>query len=205
MEVGDININWHGQLEEVLSDEGERCMCYAWLHNNSHKLFSRLNTIITLPVIVMSTIAGSASIGSQSLFSDPKIASVVIGVVSLGVGVLNTISSFFGWAKRAEAHRIASLQHEKVYRFILIELALPRGERMAPKDMLKVVREQCDRLKEMSPEIPDKIINRFKERFGSTTPDVKKPEITNGLDPILIFSADAQTPVRITGSLPPPS
>ena len=39
MEVGDININWHGQLEEVLSDEGERCMCYAWLHNNSQKLF----------------------------------------------------------------------------------------------------------------------------------------------------------------------
>ena len=204
MEVGDININWHGQLEEVLSDEGERCMCYAWLHNNSQKLFSRLNTIITLPVIVMATIAGSASIGSQSLFSDPKIASVAIGVVSLSVGVLNTISSFFGWAKRAEAHRIASLQHEKVYRFILIELALPRQERMAPKDMLKVVREQCDRLKEMSPEIPDRIITRFKERFGSTTPDVKKPEITNGLDPILIFSADAQTPVRITGS-PPPS
>ena len=152
----------------------------------------------------MATIAGSASIGSQSLFSDPQVASVAIGVVSLSVGVLNTISSFFGWAKRAEAHRIASLQHEKVYRFILIELALPRQERMAPKDMLKVVREQCDRLKEMSPEIPDRIITRFKERFGSTTPDVKKPEITNGLDPILIFSADAQTPVRITGS-PPPS
>jgi hypothetical protein len=189
-----MEIQWHSQLEQVLSDEGERSMCYAWLHNNSQKLFSRYNTFITLPVIVMSTIAGSASIGS-SLFPNPAIASIVIGIVSLSVGVLNTISSFFSWAKRAEAHRIASLQHEKVYRFILIELALPREERMAPKDMLKVVRDQCDRLQEISPQIPDNIILIFKDKFGTTTPDVKKPEITNGLDPIEVFSPSASSPI----------
>jgi hypothetical protein len=68
---------------------------------------------------------------------------------------------------------------------------------MAAKDMLKVVRDQCDRLQETAPQVPDEIIALFREKFGTTTPDVKKPEITNGLDPIFIYSIDASTPKRL--------
>jgi len=188
------DVSWHSQLERVISDEGERCLCFSWLHGKSQKMFSKLNTMISIPVILMSTIAGSASIGSANLFSDPTIAGVSIGTVSLMVGVLNTISSYFGWAKRSEAHRIAAVTYEKVYRFILIELAMPREERMAARDMLKVVRDQCDRLQETSPQVPDQVIWEFKKKFGDSTPDLKKPEITNGLDPIFVYSIEAATP-----------
>ena len=184
-------VSWHSQLERVISDEGERCLCFSWLHGKSQKMFSKLNTMISIPVIVMSTIAGSASIGSANLFNNSTVAGVTIGAVSLMVGVLNTVSSYFGWAKRSEAHRIAAVTYEKVYRFILIELAMPREERMAARDMLKVVRDQCDRLQETSPQIPDQVISEFRKKFGDSTPDVKKPEITNGLDPIFVYSVDA--------------
>lgn len=145
----------------------------------------------------MSTLAGSASIGSQSLFGDSPAASIAIGFISLGVATLNTVGSYFSWTKRSESHRIAGITYGKVYRFILIELALPRHQRMAPKDMLKVVRDQCDRLQEMSPQIPDVVIAEFKKKFGETTPDVKKPEITNGLDPILVHSTGMETPLLL--------
>jgi len=190
------DVSWHSQLERVISDEGERCLCFSWLHGKSQKMFSKLNTMISIPVIVMSTIAGSASIGSTNLFSNATIAGVSIGVVSLMVGVLNTVSSYFGWAKRSEAHRIAAVTYEKVYRFILIELAMPREERMVARDMLKIVRDQCDRLQETSPQIPDQIIWEFKKKFGDSTPDLKKPEITNGLDPIFVYSVDTAAPSR---------
>jgi len=198
-ETGDIH--WNSQLERVISDEGERSLCFSWLHSNSEKKYSKLNTYISLPVIVMSTIAGSASIGSQSLFKDAQIAGVSIGLISLTVATLNTVSSYFSWAKRAEAHRIAAITYQKTYRFILIELALPRAERMAARDMLKVVRDQCDRLNETSPQIPDSVIKMFKDKFSHSTPDLKKPEITNGLDPIFVYSIDAATPVKI-GDVP---
>jgi hypothetical protein len=42
------------------------------------------------------------------------------------------------------------------------------------------------------------IIQEFKEKFGSTTPDVKKPEITNGLDPILVHPPDMDSPLYKT-------
>lgn len=195
--MSDQEITWNTQLEHILSDEGERSLCFQWLHIKSEKLFSKLSTYLTLPVIIMSTIAGSASIGSQSLFGQSQAAGIIIGCISLGVATLNTVGSYFGWTKRSESHRIASITYGKVYRFILIELALPRSQRMAPKDMLKVVREQCDRLQEMSPQIPDVVIAEFKKKFGDTTPDVKKPEITNGLDPILVHSTGMETPILI--------
>jgi hypothetical protein len=197
-QMSDQEITWNSQLEQILSGEGERSLCFQWLHIKSEKLFSRLSTYLTLPVIVMSTIAGSASIGSQSLFGNAPAASIVIGCISLGVATLNTVGSYFAWTKRSESHRIAAITYGKVYRFILIELALPRNQRMAPKDMLKVVRDQCDRLQEMSPQIPDKVIAEFKKKFGDTTPDVKKPEITNGLDPIIVHSTGMETPLLLS-------
>ena len=189
---GKHEITWNRQLERILSDEGERSLCFQWLHNKSEKRYTKLNTYLSLPVIIMSTLAGAGSIGSESLFSDSKIGNILIGVTSLSVAMMNTVGGFFAWSKRSESHRIAALTYGKVYRFILIELALPREERMAPKDMLKVIRDQCDRLNETSPQIPDVIIAEFKEKFGQTTPDVKKPEITNGLDPILVHGQDVE-------------
>ena len=187
--MGDIH--WNSQLERVISDEGERSLCFSWLHSKSEKRFSKLNIYISLPVIIMSTLAGSASIGSKTLFDNAEGSNIGIGIISLSVGLLNTVSSFFAWAKRSEAHRIASITYQKIYRFILIELSLPRKERMAAKDMLKVVRDQCDRLQETSPQIPDIVIQEFKDKFGKSTPDLKKPEITNGLDPIYVYNLES--------------
>lgn len=194
--MGDVH--WNSQLERVISDEGERSLCFSWLHSKSEKRFSKLNIYISLPVIIMSTLAGSASIGSKTLFDNAEGSNIGIGIISLSVGVLNTVSSFFAWAKRSEAHRIASITYQKIYRFILIELSLPRKERMAAKDMLKVVRDQCDRLQETSPQIPDIVIQEFKDKFGKSTPDLKKPEITNGLDPIYIYNSES--PLRSKNS-----
>lgn len=190
-------ITWHSQLERILSDEGERCLCFQWLHSKSESRYTKLNTYLSLPVIILSTIAGAGSIGSQTLFGgNPQGASIGIGVISLSVATMNTVAGFFAWAKRSEAHRIAALTYGKIYRFILIELALPREERMAPKDMLKVVRDQCDRMHETSPQLPDIIIDEFRKKFGDTTPGVKKPEITNGLDPISVNTIGTMTPMQ---------
>lgn len=189
-----FDISWNSQLEKVISDEGERCLCYAWLHDRSEKRYSQFSTCITLPSIVLATLSGSASIGSGALFNNPSVANGIIGAITLSVGLLTTISSYFSWAKRSEAHRIACISYKKLYRFILVELALPRSERMAAKDMLKIVRDEAQRMEETSPQIPDKIINDFKKKFGSTTPEVTKPEITNGLDPIYVYPSNVDSP-----------
>ena len=187
MDIAIDKIKWNSQIERIIAEEGERALCYGWLHTKSEKRYSSLFNYIALPTIVLSTIAGTASIGSQSLFNDTLASSIGIGGISLMVAVLNTISTHFGWAKRSEAHRQTAVAYSKIHRFILVELSLPRAERMSAAEMLKVVREQTDRLQETSPQIPDVIIAQFKKAFGATTPDLSKPEITNGLDPIEVY------------------
>lgn len=188
-------IRWNSQIERILSEEGERAMCYSWLHTQSQKRYSALNNYIAIPTIVLSTVAGTASIGSQTLFNDPAASSIGIGVLSLTVGVLNTLASHFGWASLKESHRMTSSSYSKIHRFIMIELSLPRSERMEAQDMLKVVRDQLDRLHENSPQVPDQVILKFKKMFGDSTPDLSKPDITNGLDPIQVHR-EGQSPAQ---------
>lgn len=192
-------VTWNSQLERILSDEGERCLCFSWLHDRSEKKFTSLHTYITIPSIVLATLSGSASIGTTALINNSTIANLVIGTTTLSVGLLGTISSFFAWAKRAESHRIATITYKKVYKFILVELALPRSERMNAKDMLKVVRDETQRLEETCPQIPDDIIRVFKQKFEKTTPEVTKPEITNGLHAIYVYPGDAESPFTAAG------
>lgn len=127
-------------------------------------------------------------------------ASIGLGVVSLFISILNTTGSYFGWAKRQEGHRISNIQYSRLYRFLLVELGLPREERKAPQELLKYVREQYDRLQEISPLIPEPVAKQFKERFGSVV-DIQKPEELNGLDPIQIYPSiltNASTPSHPT-------
>ena len=180
-------VHWNSQLEKIISDEGERALCYSWLHDKSEERYRQFNNYITLPTIVGSTIAGTAAIGSKTLFGDSWYGNLGIGVLSLTVAIFNTVGTHFGWAVRAEAHRVARVDYSKIHRFIMIELALPREERTDANSMLKLVREQLDNLLASSPQIPNEIIVKFNNRFEGTTDNISKPGITNGLDPIEVF------------------
>jgi hypothetical protein len=182
------NIEWSVNLEEYFADLGEKSYCYGYLHKKAEAVYVYRRNFIDLPVIVLSTIVGTLSIGNSSLFGDmEQLAGIVIGCISLFVGVLNTVGTYFGWSKRAENHRLSSIQYNKLYRFISIELSLPRKERMQCADLLKVVRDQYERLQEVSPLIPEGILNDFKDRFKEYK-DISKPSEANGLEAIVIYS-----------------
>ena len=189
-------VHWNAQLERILASEGERALCFMWMHNRAEKRYSSFTSYIALPVIILSTVNGFVSAAGATITNDPRSLSVAVGVVSMGVGVLNTLTSYFSWAKRAEAHRMVSLQYSKIHRSIMLELALPREERIRANDMLKMVRDQLDRLHETSPQVPDAVIADFRKHFADTTPEVSKPEITNGLDPIDIYVDEETRKVR---------
>lgn len=183
-------LTWSPRLEEYLSTTGEKAYCLSVLHKSAEQRYSRLTIWIDLPTIILSTINGATSIGSNSLFGDSPLAPIVIGAIALLTALLSTIGSYFSWARRAEGHRISSLQYEKLYRFLAIELSVPRNERMQPSDLVKYTREQYDRLKETSPLLPSEAIVDFKKRFDKPEyADVAKPSEANGIEKIVVYNA----------------
>jgi hypothetical protein len=181
-----VQIHWTVKLEEYFASTGEKAHCLSWVHKQSETMYSNRRTWIDLPVIVGSGVIAFLNAGSQSLFEDARVSSVALGVGSLAVGILNTMGTYFGWAKRAEGHRISAIHYSKLYRFITVELSLPREERMNPHDFLKYVKDQYDRLQEISPIIPAKVIIDFQKKFKHET-EISKPEEANGLEKITVY------------------
>ena len=204
MDGGAKEIHWTQRLEEYFAETGEKANGLAWVHKQSEQIYNRQKTYVDLPVAIGSAITGFISVGSTSIFAgQQQTASMALGAASLLVSIINTVGSYYGWAKRAEGHRISAIHYAKLYRFLAVELALPRDERMAPTALLKYTKDQYDRLAEVSPLVPDEVVEDFKKKFSKYT-DVSKPEETNGLRKIEVYVDEKPVaPSPFTLSPPP--
>ena len=182
---------WCKEHERLMAEWSDISVCYRWIHDQSEKYYHKRSLWINLPVIVLSTLGGTANFGIQSLFSDEEIkkyASFGIGGISLLAGLLTTVGNYLRYAQLEEAHRVASIAWGKFQRLIAIELALHPNERMDALDFLKVCRVDLDRLIEQAPPIPKVSITAFTQKFGSIK-DLKKPDICGSLEHTHVFDS----------------
>lgn len=166
--VKKIVINsWNEHNEEIFFEWADKAMCYRWLHSRSYNIFSARAARYTIPVIIMSTITGTANFAQDKFPEDYKvIAQMTIGAINIIAGILTTIAQYFKINELNEAHRISSISWSKFYQNIKIEMAKHPKDRKSPNDMLNSYKEEFDRLLEISPNIEDKVIDEFKKRFG---------------------------------------
>ena len=181
------NIIWTNEHEEILVEWADKAMCYRWLHTRSNAMYSSLNAWYTIPVIVISTLTGTANFAQERVPIDYQNYFVmIVGAFNILAGIISTIQQFLKVTQLNEAHRVSSIAWDKFYRNIKIELAKHPDERMNVTQMIKISKEEFDRLMETSPTIPDKIIQKFKIEFKhlddiDDIPKIIKPEICDSL------------------------
>ena len=190
-------IHWNNQLEDLIASEAEACRGYAWIHLQAEALYTKKNNAISIPVIILSTLAGTASVGSSSLFDgETKTSSIAIGLVSILVGILNTIQSYFAFSRKAEAHRISHITYSKLFTTVRVELSLPREERQAPTELLQTLRDNMQRLAETTPSPPQNILDDFNKHFKNEDQSISRPTETNGLKKITVYRDNPLTQNR---------
>lgn len=175
-----LNAEWTLEHERILVEWADKAMCYRWLHSRSNIMYSSLNTWYTIPVIIISTVTGTANFAQERVpLSYQNYFVMVIGAFNILAGIITTIQQFLKITQLNEAHRVASIAWDKFYRNIKIELAKHPDERMNVTQMIKISKEEYDRLMETSPVIPDKIIKKFKMEFKDEGQDIDddKPKI----------------------------
>jgi hypothetical protein len=184
------NNGWTREQEDLMAGWSDIAACYRWMHDRCEKIMARSNKCITTPVIILSTLTGSANFIVSSLTGDNiemgKMAQIAIGGVSIFTAILQTLGNDYRFAQQSEAHRVASIAWGKFQRQLAVELALHPKERIDCMDFLKICRAELDRLIEQSPPIPDKVIQAFEEEFKDI-PDLKKPDIAHGMDHTKVF------------------
>jgi hypothetical protein len=186
---------WTTEEEELIAGIGDRCNGYQWLHTQCQIRFECFNFYLTIPSIAVTAIAGSLTIGLNSLVPAGYqiYATTILGGLTIGTGVLTTLNQYMKSAHLVEAHKTAALSYGKLYRLILTELSLHRSSRGDPQEFLKMVRTEQDRLQETSPTVLPHIIEHFKTTFKGNT-QLQKPEITGDLDHIMIPLLGPHTP-----------
>jgi hypothetical protein len=179
---------WTVEQEELLAEWSDKGLCYRWLHDKTEKKYTRMNAMFTIPIIILSTLTGTASVGLDSFVpvNFQKSAQGIVGGVSILTGIIGTVANFLRYAQGMEAHRAACISWGKIQRKIAVELALSPIHRSECTEFLKICRAEMDRLIEQSPTIPDEIIGQFENQFREIK-NVKRPEVCNSLEHTHIF------------------
>ena len=179
-------IEWTPEHEQILIEWADKAMCYRWLHAKANVMYSTLNAWYTIPVIIISTLTGTANFAQERVpLKYQNFFVMIVGGFNIMAGIITTVQQFLKITQLNESHRVSSIAWDKFYRNIKIELAKHPSERIDPKQMLKMSKEEFDRLIETSPNIPEKIVQQFKLNFfeQESFDKIIKPEICDILVP----------------------
>lgn len=176
------NLKYEINLEKLLKEQAEICESMSILHRNSHNKFNTFTNAINIPVIILSSVVGFAT-GIEINYDH---INIILGILSVGIACIKSLDSYFQLGRRSETHRIVSLQYAQINKKIAIELALHRKDRIDAKDILNIIKTDIKNLEDIAPLIPDDIIEAYKIKYPEKDNLVKRPNICNGLTPIVI-------------------
>ena len=158
---------WSSQHEKILVEWADKAIVYRWLHSESHLSYASKTRWFTIPIIIVSTLTGTANFAQERvpLHAVPWY-NIAVGTANIIAGIVTTIQQFLKINELNESHRVSSIAWDKFYRNIKLELAKSRNERMHAYQMLKISKEEFDRLMETSPSINTRIIKKFYKTFS---------------------------------------
>jgi len=178
-------IKYNSELEQLLKENSEECESLSILHRMSYEKYNQRSNYINIPVIILSSAIGF--ITGIDLQYDKM--NIILGVGSVFVGIIKSVDTYFQLAKRAESHRICSLQFSQIYKKIQIELTLNRKQRLTPENMMNIIKTDIKNMQDIAPLIDDDIIDQYNQKYRRYK-RVKKPNFVNGLTEVKVNSAE---------------
>lgn len=190
LEIKNVKRNyWKAEEEALLKEWADKAQCYEWMHFKTHEKYKRQNTWYTIPVIIISTITGTANF-AQDRFGEKYKDYIVMGVGSANIlaGIITTIYQYLKIAELNESHKIAYSEWGKLYRNIKTELRKHPFDRDNHTLIMKYCKKEFDRLIDSSPSIPKDIVKIFNIKHKNS--NIIKPEICNSVNETEIYNMD---------------
>ena len=195
---------WKEEEELLLRDWADKAQCYELLHSKSHSVYKKKHTYFVIPVIIISTITGTANFAQDKIAEQYRnIFVMVTGGLNIMAAIITTIAQFLKISELNESHRVASYSWGKFFRNIKTELAKHPQDRMNPTDMLIQCKEEYDRLIEISPLVPKHIVKKFNNKFMGDN-HISKPEICDIITPTNIYNISKEERFEMAKLYNPP-
>lgn len=157
--------DWTPAVENELMRWSNNSKINKELHSDCHSYYKRHYQWLSIPVIVLSTIAGAANFIVNTLLTteqDKTYANVSIGIVNLCVGVLSTLMNFFKLAEKEQLHKKSAEDYENISTLIDAKLGLQQSERGDAREFYNLISKEYTRLKTYEVHIKKVIRRKFR-------------------------------------------
>ncbi len=173
-----IHIN--DENKNILYMLANTCQCYAKLSYKSHKYYDKIQSCLTIPVIFLSTIIGTASFTNISNISTDYYfyMSVVIGFINILISILTTILRYFKISEYNEMYRVSHIAWDNYVRDILLIMPNITDEENFKLFFNKKLLEYST-LMDNTPIFPISIINKFSKYTKQIENEYFKPSQIN--------------------------
>ena len=102
-------LSWSQPQEALLRDWAEVAGSYRWLHYKAHMWYKARNLRYMIPLIIMSTVTGTANFAQGTFPSSFNYVPEIIGGINLIAAVLTTLYQFLKISELMESHRLISI------------------------------------------------------------------------------------------------
>lgn len=176
---------WTSGGELLLKAWVEKGSCMNWMHGWASDGASRTNTMLTMPVIMLTsatTMIGTSAASSAGGASEP--AMLAITVMSLASAMAGAAAKVLKTAERAEEHRAAALAWGRYLRRFKMQLSLYAEERAPMRETLEKAKSEYDSLMEQFPFVPPYVVRDFERRHKAYKG--ARPDLTSGPEEVLV-------------------
>jgi uncharacterized membrane protein YgcG len=134
-----------------------------------------------LPVILFSALSGSGNFVSTYFPAYTDKIVLAIGFISIMISFASSLAQYLKLSELSEGNRISYLSWEKFFTNIKFQLRRKRKDRDNINEFLHQIVPEYQRLKEISPDIPDCIASKIKTKKNYNKMHI--PPFLNGFHP----------------------
>ena len=173
---------WSENQEHFLKVIAERSQSREIMHLNAHRQLKKQCAYFKIPTIFISLICGAAQASQSSIESlinnesfDPWIP-MILGLLSLFVSMLNSVSSYLQVESRCQQNLSSSVSFGKLSRTICKEVGMHPSERsLNGRDALIQYNREFDQLLESAPTLSRTIEKKFSKRSDTIKLNISVP------------------------------
>ena len=156
-------MEWDHSIERLLQRACDESQIRESLHRKQYFFYKKQLKWFQLPIIILSACSGSVQFLSKSF---PKYESTIVmgtATLSIIVSIISSVMTYLKLGENKSKNETAEISWQSFYNTVSHQLSLKRKHREDPEKFLTEVKQQYERLFELSP-IPDrKFIRQVKK------------------------------------------
>ena len=165
-------------ITEELALIANRCASMKWMHDQSSKHLKKVNTYLSISVILATGLTGTAIFSTMNDADVQFAMNIVSGVCLYLSSAITGIQQTVNYESRASKHQAAAKKYSQVYHDIRM-MFLEDQDTFGINDFYQKVTQTLDAFETTTPEVPWWIRQKFKQKFPARIVETIETEVSN--------------------------